>query len=100
MDESIFFPSKLADYLVCGKPVLALSPRTGTVSDLASRKELMRVDHDPEAVRSALATLYAEFKKGTLSSRNPSDQLQVELQGHSVAEKFLASCQALPSKRS
>jgi glycosyltransferase involved in cell wall biosynthesis len=100
MDESIFFPSKLADYLVCGKPVLALSPRTGTVSDLASRNELMRVDHDPEAVRSALTTLYSEFKKGTLSSRNPSDQLQVELQGHSVAEKFLASCQDLPSKRS
>jgi hypothetical protein len=99
MDESIFFPSKLADYLVCGKPVLALSPRAGTVADLASRGELMRVDHDPEAIRNAITTLYSEFKRGTLSSRNPSVQLQAELQGHSVTKNFLAACQALTSKR-
>jgi glycosyltransferase involved in cell wall biosynthesis len=99
MDEGIFFPSKLADYIVCGKPVLALSPRSGTVADLASRDELIRIDHDSEAVRRAISTLYAAFKRGTLSSRQPSDQLQAQLQGHNVAKKFLAACQALTSKK-
>jgi glycosyltransferase involved in cell wall biosynthesis len=98
MDQGIFFPSKLADYIVCGKPILSLSPRSGTVADLASRGELMRVDHDPEDVRKAIAMLYSEFKSGTLSSRNPSDQLQTELQARSVAKKFLTAYQSLTCK--
>jgi len=99
MDDGIFFPSKLADYLVCGKPVLALSPRSGTVADLASRHELIRVDHDPGAIKDAIATLFTEYKKGTLSARNPSDELQAEFQGHSVAEKFLSVCQIHTAKQ-
>lgn len=99
MDESIFFPSKLADYLVCSRPVLALSPRIGIAGDLASRNELVRIDqHDSEGIRNALSMFYAEFKRGTLNSRNPSDQLQAELQGKSVAKKFLTACRALTSK--
>src|ERR1700730_2373060 len=54
VDEGIFFASKLADYLAHGKPVLALSPKIGTAADLANRGELIRVDHDSEAVRDAL----------------------------------------------
>ena len=80
--------------------MLALSPRVGTASDLAIRGELICVDHDPDAVRNAIAALYAEFRRGTLSSRTPSNQLQAQLQGHSVAGKFLATCQALTSARS
>ena len=100
VDEGIFFASKLADYLAHGKPVLALSPRIGTAADLASRGELIRVDHDPNAVRNAIAALYSDFKRGTLSLRHPSDQLQGELRGHTVAEHFLATCRALISTRS
>jgi glycosyltransferase involved in cell wall biosynthesis len=98
MDQGIFFPSKLADYIACGKPILSLSPRNGTVADLASRGELMRVDHDPKAVQNAITTLYSEFKIGTLGSRNPSAQLQTELQARSVAKKFLTAFQSLASK--
>jgi glycosyltransferase involved in cell wall biosynthesis len=97
-DESIFFPSKLADYLVCGKPVIALSPRTGIAADFASRGELIRIDHDREAVRNALTALYSEFKLGTLSSRNPSDRLIARLQGESVAREFLTKGQLLISR--
>jgi glycosyltransferase involved in cell wall biosynthesis len=95
VDEGIFLPSKLADSLVCGKPVLALSPRIGTAADLAERGELIRVDHDPDAVRNAIAALYSEFKQGMLSARKPSDRLIAQLQADSVAEKFLTACQAL-----
>jgi glycosyltransferase involved in cell wall biosynthesis len=98
MDQGIFFPSKLADYIACGKPILSLSPRNGTVADLASRGELMRVDHDPKAVQNAITRLYSEFKTGTLGSRNPSAQLQTELQASTVAKKFLTAYLSLTSK--
>lgn len=98
MDESIYFPSKLADYLVCGKPVIALSPRTGVAADLATQGELIRVDHDPDDVRNAITALYSEFKRGTLTSRNPSNRLVAQFQGQSVAGKFLTACQVLISR--
>jgi len=100
VDEGIFFASKLADYLAYGKPVLALSPKIGTAADLANRGELIRVDQNPEAVKDAIATLYGEFKKGALSSREPSEQLQTQVEGHAIAEKFLAICQTLTLTRS
>ena len=96
MEESIFFPSKLADYLACRKPVLALSPRRGLAADLASRGELVHVgQNDPEAVRNAICRFYLEFKQDTLSSCGPSDQLISQLEGNAVADKFLKECQAL-----
>jgi glycosyltransferase involved in cell wall biosynthesis len=100
VDEGIFFASKLADYLAHGKPVLAVSPSIGTAADLADRGELIRVDYEPESIKNAIAVLYAEFKRGTLSSRSPSDQLQAQLQGHNVANKFLAACEILTSEQS
>jgi hypothetical protein len=100
VDEGIFFASKLADYLAHGKPVLAVSPSIGTAADLADRGELIRVDYEPESIKNAIAVLYAEFKRGTLSSRSPSDQLQAHLQGQNVANKFLAACQILTSEQS
>ena len=99
MDEGIFFPSKLADYLVSGKPVLGISPRIGLADDLAGRGELIRVDQDdPAAVRNAMNILYSEFKRGTLGARKPSDRVIEQLQGRSVAEKFLRVCQVLTSR--
>lgn len=97
-NESIFFPSKLADYLVSGKPVLALSPPTGIAADFASCGELIRVDHDPDAVCHTLTRLYSEFKRGTLGWRKASDRLIKQLQGQSVAEKFLSACRKLLSQ--
>ena len=95
VDEGIFLPSKLTDYVACGKPVLAISPKVGTAADLASRGELLRIDHDPTAVRDAISALYSEFKRGTLNSRNPSDRLIAEYQGPVIADNFLSACRAL-----
>jgi hypothetical protein len=98
-DKSIFFPSKLADYIVSRKPVLALSPRTGVAADLAARGEMIRIDHDPVAVRDAIAALYSDFVLGTLSCRIPSDRLIEQLCGHSVADQFLTACTNVISRR-
>ena len=35
MSEGVFLPSKVSDYALSGRPVLMLSPATGTVADLA-----------------------------------------------------------------
>ena len=99
MNQGIFFPSKLADYLVSGKPVLGISPRHGLVADLAGRGELIRIDQDdPAAVQNAMNILYSEFKRGKLWSRKPGDQVIEQLQGRNVAEKFLRACQTLISR--
>jgi glycosyltransferase involved in cell wall biosynthesis len=99
MEEGIFFASKLADYLAQGKPVLAVSPVCGTAADLADRGELLRVDQTPEAVKDGIAKLYGEFKTGSLRSRNPSEQLQSQLQDTKVAENFLGMCRTLLAAR-
>jgi hypothetical protein len=93
--ESIFFPSKLADYIVCGKPVLALSPPVGFVADLARSGELLRVDHDPDAVHKAISMLYGEFQAGTLKSRRPTDRLIREFSACTVADQFLEACRPI-----
>ena len=99
MDESIFFPSKLADYLACGKPVLALSPRIGLAADLAARGELVHIgQNDPEAVRSAISRFYSEFREGVLSVSGPSRQLISQLEGNAVAERFLRECQVVTTR--
>lgn len=101
MEESIFFPSKLADYLASGKPVLAFSPGKGLAADLAIRGELVRVSqNDAEEVRTEIGRFYSKFRCGTLNSCGPSEQLRAQLQGHTVAEKFLSVCQVLISTRS
>src|ERR1700687_119475 len=100
VDEGIFLASKLVDYLALGKPVLAISPKIGTAEDLAQHGELIRVEHSQEAVRDGIATLYAAFKCGRLESRNPSEKLQTQLKGSTIAEKFLSKCRARAAARS
>jgi len=97
--ESIVFPSKLADYLVSGKPVLGISPQIGITAELARRGELIRVDPDEsDAIQNAISMLYSEFKYGTLSSRRPSNRLITQLEGRCVAERLLGACQVLTSR--
>jgi glycosyltransferase involved in cell wall biosynthesis len=99
MPEGIFFASKLSDYLAQGKPVLAISPAIGTAEDLAKLGELMRVDQEPEAVRNAIALLYAEYKDGRISSRGPSKELQAEMQQTAIGAKFVKICETLIAGR-
>jgi len=67
--EGIFFPSKLADYLCAEKPVLAISPAAGTVSDMFSRGGGgIRVDYDDtEGAARALGRFYEAWRENRLS---------------------------------
>jgi glycosyltransferase involved in cell wall biosynthesis len=96
LNESIFFPSKLADYLASGKPVLALSPSVSFTAELADRGELIRTDpQSPGAVSAAIRMLYSEHQSGRLCKREPSADLQKRVGAEHVAGQFLAVCERL-----
>lgn len=76
MEEGVFMPSKLADYVSSQRPILALSPPTGTVADLLSQGGGLRVDPDrPEQIAEALGKLYGLWRAGRLYELEPSPAL-------------------------
>src|ERR1035437_5843413 len=76
MEEGIFMPSKLADYLSSGRTILALSPSKGTVADFLSQGGGIRVDPDsPDQVERALSDLYSRWQANRLDELRPPPSL-------------------------
>ena len=89
--EGIFLPSKLVDYIVAKKPVLALSPAVGVIADMLPCNWLVRVDVDDEiGVAHSIATFYKDFKKGTIDGRMPPEDVVCQFRSSNVAAKFLS----------
>jgi hypothetical protein len=90
MEEGVYLPSKLADYLMARKPVLALSPAVGTIADMSSDPAISRVDQDDEkAIEIAISKLYRAYVDGTLPDFTPSDRLVEQFKPGVVAGQFL-----------
>jgi glycosyltransferase involved in cell wall biosynthesis len=68
LEEGIFMPSKIVDYVQIGRPILAVAPVVGTLNDLFSvNGGGIAVDcQSPEAVAKAVETLYLKWEAGTL----------------------------------
>jgi glycosyltransferase involved in cell wall biosynthesis len=83
--EGIFLPSKFVDYVQIGRPILAVSPREGTIADImnANGGGLVADCTDPGTIRHALETLYQGFSQGNLESEYGSRHLS-ELFSESV----------------
>jgi glycosyltransferase involved in cell wall biosynthesis len=95
MSEGIYLPSKFADYVVARKPVLALSPRIGTISDLLPDPGIvLREPDDAEGIADALARAYEDFTAGRFEARRPSEALARTFEARSLAEQFLALLRA------
>jgi glycosyltransferase involved in cell wall biosynthesis len=78
MEEGIFFPSKLSDYLAGGRPILALSPRRGVTADLlASGGGLLVQPEDEAGIATALERVHDLWRSGRLSELAPRPE-QVE----------------------
>jgi len=76
MAEGVFMPSKLADYLSAGRPILALSPPVGTVADFLSQGGGLRVDPDDATqIAQALQQLYALWQSHRLEDLAPAPSL-------------------------
>jgi hypothetical protein len=86
----IFLPSKLADYVAAGKPIIALSPKTGVVDDLAGRfRGILRVDlDDPDAISRTLAVCFSAHTRGRLDELAPSSELGTYFDGDAIARAF------------
>jgi len=87
--EGIFLPSKLVDYIVSRKPILALSPRIGTVADFGENTRIVRVDGDDEkAILTAIERFYKAYKTGDLNRFSPPENFAKKFEGPRIAEQF------------
>lgn len=75
--QGIFLPTKFVDYVGTGRPILALTPTEGTVSDyLRGYGGGIAVDGaSPEQVAAALSALHADWRKGLLLTSFSSSRL-------------------------
>jgi len=75
--EGIFFPSKVVDFVQTGRPILAVSPIVGTLSDLLSIHGggIVADCRSSVAVSTAIETFYTEWKAGTLYEKYGSFRL-------------------------
>ena len=94
LTEGIFLPSKLADYIVAEKPILALSPQDGVVSDMLTYRGLVRADVDnPIGIEAALSHYYTAFKQNSISELKPSEKLINQFTPNVIAEQFIMKAQ-------
>jgi len=75
--EGIFLPSKFVDYLQSGRPILAVSPRVGTLADiLSTHGGGEAVDSsNPESVAQGITRMYESWRSGRLDAQFGSDRL-------------------------
>lgn len=91
-DEGIFLPSKFVDYAQTGRPILAISPRRGTLSDILDKAGGgVAVDcRDEEAILRGLHELYLAWKGGELEANYGSKRLLESFAPELVISQYLA----------
>ena len=100
MPEGIYLPSKLADYIVSRKPVLALSPEVGTIADLSHLKGITRVNVDDEkGIGNAISFFYNAFKNHKITSLSPCKELVNKFESENVTKNFHFALSNILSKR-
>lgn len=68
MGESIFMPAKLADYLISGKPILAITPAGATADVIAATQTgITASPTDVVGIKSALAKYISQHQAGLLT---------------------------------
>jgi hypothetical protein len=89
--EGVFFPSKFVDFVQTGKPILAVSPVNGTITDIltANGGGIAADCRSPEAVERAIKTLYVTWKEGSLESKYGSSRLFNLFDEHRVLGQYL-----------
>ncbi|MGA7731718.1 MAG: glycosyltransferase [Chloroflexia bacterium] len=76
MGEGIFMPSKLSEYISAKRPILALSPPNGVVTDYLALGGGIRVaPDDSRQITFAIAELYERWRNDTLSELAPPASL-------------------------
>ena len=88
--EGIFLPSKFVDYVRSGRPILAISPRVGTLADILTvHGGGIAVDGtNPEVISAALIELYNHWKLGNIDGKYSSSKLFSQFSQNTVLEKY------------
>ena len=74
MKEGMFLPSKLADYLRAGRPILALSPTRGVIADCLQEGGGIVVEPDDvNGISLALTRLFDAWEAGHLMQMAPTE---------------------------
>jgi len=75
--KGYFLPSKLIDYVQVGKPILAISPKKGTVSDIIRKNGggVLADGRSAKSVSDALALLFKHWERGSLQQTFSSHKL-------------------------
>jgi glycosyltransferase involved in cell wall biosynthesis len=91
MQEGIFLPSKLADYVAAERPILALSPANGTVADILEQYGGgIRADPDnAESIYQGLRTLYDHYRKHGDASWPRSSELASIFAPETICQQYL-----------
>lgn len=65
----IFLPSKIIDYLYCKKPIFAISPQIGVMSDLKKRGIIDYISNvcDANNIAETFSNIYEDYKQNTLN---------------------------------
>jgi hypothetical protein len=96
MPEGIFLPSKFADYIQSRKPVIALSPATGTIADLLPANGVTQVQVDsPSAIEAAIVRYYEAFASGQIASLQPDETLVQQYDGARIGRVLRNLCAEL-----
>jgi len=83
---SIFLPSKLADYIGLGKPILAITPNNGPTARVVSKAGLFLADPlCPYEVFEVLNVIWQRYKKGEL--RGVGSNIQAEYNAATTTEQ-------------
>ncbi|HQQ88251.1 MAG TPA: hypothetical protein PLA72_09645 [Smithellaceae bacterium] len=101
-EEGIFFPSKFVDFVQTGRPLLAISPKQGTLSDILKQHGGgIAVDNrSPEEVCNALNILYESWESDPLMNDYRSNNLFNLFCADFVLKKFNEIFRALRLKGS
>lgn len=90
-EEGIYFPSKFVDFVQTGRPILAVSPANGTLSDILSAYGggISVNNRSPDAIARAIEVFYSNWQQGTLEEKYTSYKLYDIFCEKQVMKKYI-----------
>ncbi|GGJ89014.1 glycosyltransferase [Parabacteroides faecis] len=80
MEEGIFLPTKLGDYMQCRLPIWTISPKTGEANDLYKDRSILYFSDvsSHESIADSLKIIYSDYltKKSHFQRRNIIEEYQ------------------------
>jgi glycosyltransferase involved in cell wall biosynthesis len=97
-ENSVFLPSKIADYVLLRRPILGITPETGASAELLRRLGCTVVPPDnTQAVAKALREAFANWKSGAPAAPAPNSEAASELNIRQVVIGFASSLERVIS---